>query len=212
MDHKQIKNLMFDLGGVIMDIRRSDCVKAFEELGMKNADSFFGEYKQTGPFLSLEAGDITPAEFRDRMRQLIDHEVTDRQLDTAINRFLTGIPPHRLEQLERLRRHYRVYLLSNTNPIMWDGRIAGQFTGAGHNREYYFDGMLTSFEARVNKPAPEIFIKAARKFDINPAETLFIDDSQANLDAAARLGFHTLLVPPGSEFYSLLKQDGLEVD
>lgn len=58
---------MFDLGGVIMDLRRSDCVEAFSGLGMLDADSFFDEYCQQGPFLQMEVGDISPAEFRDAM-------------------------------------------------------------------------------------------------------------------------------------------------
>ncbi len=204
-----IKNLMFDLGGVIMDICRRDCVEAFEKLGMKDADSFFGEYKQSGPFLQLEAGEITPAQFRDRMRQLITTPVTDEQLDASINRFLTGIPPRRLDQLEALAGKYKIYLLSNTNPIMWHSRIAEQFCGRGKTIDHYFDGTLTSFEARANKPDRRIFEQAVDKFGIKPAETLFLDDSQANLDAAAALGFNTLLIPPGTEFYDELKRINL---
>ncbi|MCH5246032.1 MAG: HAD family phosphatase [Muribaculaceae bacterium] len=206
-----IKNLMFDLGGVIMDICRLDCVAAFDALGMKDANSFFGEYSQSGPFLRLEAGEIDPPTFRDEMRRLITATVTDAELDAALNRFLTGIPARRLRVLEQLRRRYGIYLLSNTNPIMWDSRISEQFCIDGHNREYYFDGTLTSFEAGVNKPAREIFEAALRKFQIEAPETLFLDDSQKNLDAAASMGFNTLLVKPGCEFDHLLKDMGFDV-
>ena len=199
-----VKNLMFDLGGVIMDICRANCVAAFAALGMKDADSFFGEYKQTGPFLQLEAGEIDPATFRERMRRLITATVSDADLDAALNRFLTGIPVHRLRALEALKGRYGIYLLSNTNPIMWNSRIAEQFRADGHDREYYFDGMLTSFEARAIKPAPAIFEEAIARFGIKPEETLFLDDSRSNLDGAAALGFKTMLVEPGAEFETLL--------
>ena len=200
-----IKNLLFDLGGVIMDIRRLNCVASFERLGMKNADSFLGEYSQKGPFLQLEEGAISEEEFRTAVRALIDGEVSDEQIDSAFCDFLVGIPKYRLEQLRQLKKSYNIYMLSNTNSIMWRSRIAEDFRQEGLEREDYFDGIVTSFEARSIKPDAKIFHTVVEKLGINPNETLFLDDSQKNLDAAAQLGFHTLLVTPGSEFFELLK-------
>ncbi|MDE5930291.1 MAG: HAD family phosphatase [Muribaculaceae bacterium] len=195
-----IRNLLFDLGGVIMDIERRNCVAAFDALGLPDANSFFGEYSQKGPFMLLEEGAISVDEFHNRMRAEFPHEVTDSQIDEAFLKFLTGIPVHRLEALRRLRERFGIYLLSNTNVIMWQSKIADEFTKEGRVREDYFDGMVTSFDAKALKPAPEIFIYAEKTLGIKPEETLFIDDSQRNLDAAAALGFNTLLVKPGEEF------------
>lgn len=200
-----IKNLLFDLGGVIMDIRRLNCVASFERLGMKDADNFLGEYSQKGPFLQLEEGAISEEEFRTAVRALIDGEVSDEQIDSAFCDFLVGIPKYRLEQLRQLKKSYNIYMLSNTNSIMWRSRIAEDFRQEGLEREDYFDGIVTSFEARSIKPDAKIFHTVVEKLGINPDETLFLDDSQKNLDAAAQLGFHTLLVTPGSEFFELLK-------
>ena len=130
-----IKNLLFDLGGVIMDIRRLNCVASFERLGMKDADSFLGEYSQKGPFLQLEEGLINEAQFRDAVREYIDGEVTDEQIDKAFCDFLVGIPTYRLEQLRQLKKQYGIYMLSNTNPIMWHSRIAEEFRQEGMERE-----------------------------------------------------------------------------
>lgn len=199
-----IKNLLFDLGGVIMDIRRLNCVASFERLGMKDADSFLGEYSQKGPFLQLEEGAISEAEFRTAVRQFIDGEVSDEQIDSAFCDFLVGIPKYRLEQLRELKKQYGIYMLSNTNSIMWHSRIAEDFRQEGLKREDYFDGIVTSFEARSIKPDAKIFHTVVEKLGIKPEETLFLDDSQKNLDAAAELGFQTLLVTPGSEFFELL--------
>lgn len=200
-----IKNLLFDLGGVIMDIRRLNCVASFERLGMKDADSFLGEYSQKGPFLQLEEGAISEEEFRTAVRALINEEVSDEQIDSAFCDFLVGIPKYRLEQLRQLKKSYNIYMLSNTNSIMWRSRIAEDFRQEGLEREDYFDGIVTSFEAQSIKPDAKIFHTVVEKLGINPDETLFLDDSQKNLDAAAQLGFHTLLVTPGSEFFELLK-------
>lgn len=199
-----IKNLLFDLGGVIMDIKRSRCVKAFEQLGMTDADSFLGEYSQKGPFLKLEEGIITPDEFRDEIRKLIPTTVSDNEIDNAFCQFLVGIPVHRLESLRKLRSDYRIYMLSNTNPIMWNSRIDEEFRQEGYDVNHYFDGIVTSFEAKSIKPNHKIFETVIKQCGINPDETLFFDDSQKNLDAAKKIGFHTALVSIGTEFTELL--------
>ena len=199
-----IANLLFDLGGVIMDIDRSRCVRAFKALGLGNADDYFGEFVQKGPFMLLENGDITPDDFHDIMHRSLPRHITDDAIDAAFCRFLTGIPAHRLADLRNLRRTHRIFLLSNTNPIMWDSFIKTEFEQEGFSREDYFDGIVTSFEANVMKPSPQIFQYACRKFSICPGDTLFVDDSQANLDAAAALGFRTALCPQGSEFIDIV--------
>lgn len=195
-----IKNLLFDLGGVIMDIEKERCVAAFEKLGLRDARSYFGEFSQQGPFMLLEQGAIGVDEFHAALRPGLPAGVSDRSIDDAFCEFLIGIPAQRLDSLLRLRRDYRVYMLSNTNPIMWATKIRTEFEQQGLTREDYFDGIVTSFEAKALKPDRAIFDYACGKLDILPGETLFVDDSQANLDAAAALGFHTALAAPGTEF------------
>lgn len=199
-----IKNLLFDLGGVIMDIEKERCVAAFEELGLRDARSYFGDFSQQGPFMRLEQGTISPDEFHAALRTGLPEGVSDEAIDKAFCKFLTGIPAHRLDELRRLRRSYRVYMLSNTNPIMWKSKIRDDFGQQGLTREDYFDGIVTSFEAKALKPDRAIFDYACRKLGIRPEETLFIDDSQANLDAAAALGFRTALAAPHTEFIQVI--------
>ena len=201
-----IKNLLFDLGGVIMDIDRDRCVEAFRELGMERPEELLDPYCQRGPFLSIEDGSATPAEFRDEIRRHMSRHVDDEEIDTAFGRFLKGIPATRLRQLERLRGSYGVYLISNTNPIMWEGPIARYFMVDGGELEHYFDGVVTSFEARCVKPERGIFELAVERFGIEPAETLFFDDSEANIKAAEAMGFHGMLVRPSEEFFDLMIQ------
>ena len=199
-----IKNLLFDLGGVIMDICRENAVKALEGIGMAGANDFLGEYSQKGPFLALEDGSMSAEEFRAEIRKHINGEVTDDAIDAAFCEFLVGIPVHRLVALRELRKRYKIYILSNTNPIMWDTRIAEEFRHEGKDMSDYFDGIVTSFEAKCIKPDAKIFETAIEQCQIVPEETIFLDDSQKNLNAAAMLGFNTLLVTPGAEFADLL--------
>lgn len=200
-----IKNLLFDLGGVIMDLDRDRCVRAFEALGMKDADDFLGVYGQKGDFLALERGDIDAEEFRRRIRPLFDRDVTDGQIDEAFNRFLIGIPRHRLEELRELRKSYGVYLLSNTNPIMMNSFIAEQFRQEGLEMADYFDGMVMSYKAKCYKPDPKIFEYACTHCGIEAGETLFLDDSAKNVEAARACGFESEQVKPGEEFMDVIE-------
>ena len=201
-----IKNLLFDLGGVIMDIRKERCVEAFEALGLKDASGYFGEFSQQGPFMALERGDISVAEFHEALRPNLPAGTSDEAIDAAFCRFLIGIPAHRLRALEELKAKYNVYLLSNTNPIMWNGMIRSEFEKDGHRREDYFDGMVTSFEAHCAKPSPEIFRVLESRYGIVPEETLFFDDSETNVKAAEKLGFKGDVVKPGTEFTDYLPE------
>lgn len=189
-----------------MDIRRQNCVEAFRKLGMADPDIYLGEYSQAGVFAGIENGSLSVDQFHDQIREIIGRpQITDATIDDAFGRFLLGIPLHRLRQLEELHSQYRLYLLSNTNPIMWADGIARAFKADGHDIDFYFDGIVTSFEAKVMKPDPLIFEIVMARLDIDPRETLFFDDSKVNIDTAADLGFHTVLVQPGTEFHDLLQ-------
>lgn len=201
---KNIKNLIFDLGGVIIDIRRQNCIDALRKLGMPDADQFLGDSIQKGPFLSLEDGSITAAQFRDELRARISRPVTDDDIDHAFGKFLVEIPVDRLRMLESLHHRYRLYILSNTNPIMWNSGIRQLFEADGHNREYYFDGEVASFKARCVKPHKEIFQYAIDHLGINPAESLFFDDSIDNVNASREIGFNAVHVPHGTDITTIV--------
>lgn len=189
-----------------MNIDRNRCVAAFKELGMNNIEEFLGDYGQKGAFGALEEGLISPEEWRAEVRRHIPHEVTDKQIDDAFNRFLLNIPRERLQALRELHKSYRLYLLSNTNAVMWNSKIAEEFTTEGLTVNDYFDGITTSFEAKAMKPAPEIFRKVADDYAILPEETIFFDDSLANCKSAGELGFQYIHVAPGTEFKTLMAE------
>ncbi len=203
-EQKLTPALLFDLGGVIMKIDRMEAVKAFEGLGMADADAFFDPYQQSGSFGLLEAGQITPERFRDDVRPRFRPGVTDDEIDEALCKFLIEIPAERLRRLSELRRKgHKVYMLSNTNRIMWDRFIIPEFRKLGGEMSDYFDDVVTSFEAGVCKPDERIFDYAVKKLGIDPAETTFFDDGPANIKAADALGFKTRHVTETENFISL---------
>ena len=151
----KIKNLLFDLGGVVIDIERQRCVDSLTALGMTNADEMIGLYRQSGPFLQLEAGALSPAEFCNAMRATMPEGVTDAQIEQAICNFIIDIPTHRLVALRQLREKYGTYVLSNTNPIMFEGVIDKLFRKEGRQMSDYFDGVTVSYRAKTTSPRPK---------------------------------------------------------
>lgn len=196
--------LLFDLGGVIMEIDRMRAVEAFGAMGMSDADGFFDPYLQRGLFGRLEEGLISAEEFRREVRPLFGRPASDAEIDAGLCRFLIGIPPERLERLAALRRKgYQVCMLSNTNPIMWEEFILPEFRKEGGDVNDYFDGIVTSFGARCCKPDRRIFDHACEAMGLEPSRTLFFDDGPANIEAARKLGFKTALVAPQNDFMAL---------
>ncbi len=190
---------MFDLGGVVIDLKRERAVEQLTALGLKGVDELLGQYVQKPPFLDLETGRITAGGFFDDLREKCaeggNPGVTDRQLTEAFNAFLVDIPVERLERLRQLRMAgFGVYALSNTNPVMYNSWIANAFRQEGGNICDYFDGIVTSFQEMTCKPDPVIFETVLRRYGLPGNQTLMLDDSEKNCQAAAGCGMHALRV------------------
>lgn len=192
---KLIKNVIIDLGGVVIDLDRDKCVKAFEKLGLDNVDSMLDLYRQEEPFLSVETGRITAAEFYDQLRSLTGKNSTDIEFENAFNEFLVGLPLERLEALRNMRaKGFKLYMISNTNAIMFDGWIKRAFMQEGLRVGDYFDGIITSFAEGVCKPDAQIFETVLNRFNLNHEESVLLDDSEANCNAARKLGINAVRI------------------
>lgn len=196
-----IKNIIFDLGGVIIDLQRERAVEALSKLGIGQAEELLGEYSQKGPFLLLETGEITSSEFFDMLLPKCKEGTNCCDLRDAFEEFLVDIPVERLRTLERLRdKGYKIYVLSNTNPIMFNHWIAREFRKDGKSINDYFDGVVTSFEEGTCKPDPAIFQKVINRYGLNPAETLMLDDSEKNIESARKVGLQVVRILPEGEY------------
>lgn len=187
-----IKNILFDLGGVVLDIDPERTVAAFEALGLESVRENYNFPTQTGLFDRFEVGAISPAEFRDGLRSLFGKPLTDGQIDTAWNAMLLDFSPQRLAALEQVRRHYRCFLLSNTNDIHLEAYLA--ILRQNHQRpslEYLFEALYYSQRVGLRKPDPAIFQLVIDQNGLEPAETLFIDDAAINLEGARQTGLRT---------------------
>ena len=198
-------DIVFDLGGVVLDIDRDRCVRRLEALGLRDAAQMLDLYCQSGEFLALEEGKLTAGGFFDSLRSKAGEGVTDMMITEALCDFIVGLPVERLKALRWLRaRGKRLYVLSNTNPIMYHSVIDTLFRQEGLSIRDYFDGEIVSFQEKVCKPQPEIFEILKRRYCHDGEHTLFLDDSEVNCRAAEGCGIHAAPVPPGTEFAEIL--------
>ena len=192
---KKVKNLIFDLGGVVIDLKRENAVAALTALGIEGVDQLLGLYRQEEPFLSLETGRLTSAEFFDEMRRRARAGVTDREIESAFNAFLIGLPVERLRALRSLREDgFKVYGLSNTNAVMFNSWIREAFMQEGLKVNDYFDGLVLSFEEGMCKPDPDLFMTVVKRYGLDPVETVMLDDSRKNCEAAESVGLRSACV------------------
>jgi len=189
-----IRNLLFDFGGVIVNISKDNAVKRFKEIGFDNIEDYLGEFRQEGIFLQLEEGSISREDFYTELRKLAGKNLSKEDIDYGWLGFLDGVPEYKLELLKELRKKYKVYLLSNTNPIIMEWAHSKEFSPTGEPLSAYFDKMFCSYIIGHTKPSKESFDAVIRGTGLNPEETIFFDDGQSNLDAAEKLGFKTYLV------------------
>ena len=202
----KIKNIAFDLGGVVLALSYENAVKRFEEIGLKDAKSHLDAFHQHGIFGQLEDGSIGKEEFRKELSILIGHEVTAEECYFAWHGYVENVPQKNLEALQELRAEgYKVCLLSNTNPYMMQWARSAEFDGMGHSIDYYFDELYLSYECKVMKPKAEIFQMMLEGQEATAEETLFIDDSPANCAAAEALGIKTLCPQNNEDWTSKLK-------
>ena len=206
MRKKGIKNLIFDFGGVLINLDRQRCIDNFKKLGLGQVEELIGQFSQQGVFMQLEKGLVSSAEFRDNIRGLAGRALTDKQIDAAWNSMLGNIPSYKLDALLKLREKYMVYLLSNTNEIHWKWSCVHAFPHKGFREKDYFEQIFLSYEMKQVKPDTEIFETVLKTTGIRPEETFFIDDSEANCQTAASLGIATYTPQAGEDWTPLFKE------
>lgn len=201
-----IENLIFDLGGVFIDIDRDEAVARFQALGLTSAETFLDPYEQRGIFLEVEDGRLTAATFHRALEALVGHPLEHGAVLHAWLGFVKSVNVELLRFIETLRSQYKVFLLSNTNPYIQEWADSSAFSTDGKPISHYFDRMYRSYEIGCTKPAPAIFEFLLRDSGIRPSASLFIDDGPANLAEGARHGLHTLHVESGEDWREKLTQ------
>jgi putative hydrolase of the HAD superfamily len=189
------KNIIFDLGGVIVNIDYSLTTTAFSKLGLQDFDTLFSQAKQSQLFDLYEKGLISSPDFRMEMKKYLGNHPDDAAIDYAWNAMLLDVPAQRLQLLEKTKSTHRTFLLSNTNDIhieTFNSYLQNTF-GIAH-LSGHFEKLYLSYKVGMRKPDKEIFEMLLSENNLQAQETLFIDDSVQHVESAKKLGIHAYLL------------------
>lgn len=199
-----IKNIIFDLGKVLLNLDFDASIKAFFELGL-NRDVLSPQQAYADPvFYNLEVGKVTPEEFRIRARQILQNpNLSDKQIDDAWCAMILNIPKERVKLLQELSKKYKLFLFSNTNKIHI-ARLHQEFK-IEHGIDFppLFQKVFYSFEIHERKPDLPSYQKVIELSGVNPSETLFIDDLEKNIIGAQKAGLKTYWLNQGKDLSEL---------
>ncbi|GAB4024281.1 HAD family hydrolase [Spirosoma koreense] len=209
-----LKNLIFDLGDVIIPIDMTAPMRNFAMLANLPEQEVMAIWKQHNILSQYETGLVDDDAFRQHVREVLrnQHGTSDRWadevIDTAWNTVLLDIPVERLERIKALKGHYRVFLLSNTSPIHIR-QVNKVLTDMGQpTLEDLFENVFYSYAVRLMKPSPEIYRHVLSQAGLEANETAFFDDNGANIQAAAELGIQAVHVQPPKTILDYLKDLG----
>lgn len=204
---RKIKNIIFDLGSVLLDIDVNRTLESFNKIGV-SGEQLTEIYKEPENFFLLfERGAITAEKFRNSFRALTENQVTDERINKAWSAMVIGFPSEKVELLKCLVKRYTIFLLSNTNNIHVPV-FAKQFrdVAGGTTFEDIFSKIYYSHEIKLSKPDPAIYHYMINNSGIIPEESLFIDDLRHNVNAAIETGLTAHQLKEDEDLKEILQQ------
>lgn len=194
MTQGKIKNLIFDLGGVIINLNTSLTIKAFAELSGRSLEEVI-KFSTTEPAFHLyEKGQITDADFRAVIRTLTSKPLDDTSIDKAWNAMILDLPIEHIKLLRSLKERHNIFLLSNTNNIHMECVNDVRIKASVESFDQLFHYDYYSHIMGKRKPDANIFEQVLEENNLDPAQTLFLDDNYDNINGASNLGINTLHV------------------
>jgi len=186
----KITTIILDLGGVILNLNQNLTIEQFKSLGVSSLNL----HANHTVFAEFEIGKISSKEFVNTIRASTAKPITDAEIINAWNAMLLDLPQKRIEYIKKLREKYTVLLLSNTNSIHIDA-FNKYFETTFNNLNWYdlFDKVYYSYEIGMRKPNTDIYSYVLNQHQLQPKQTLFVDDNEQNLLGASQVGINTLL-------------------
>lgn len=195
---QNIRHIIFDLGGVLLNLDTEKTARAFEELGIAHFSEWQQQAEVQDLLMRFECGEINRRTFFDTINRLSGRDFSEDDITNAWNAMLLEFPLRRLQILQQLQIHFDLVLLSNTNDIHEDCFNAKLKAQTGfQNLNVFFDRVYFSHRMGLRKPNPEIFLQVLSETGFSKEHTLFIDDLEKNTTAAAATGMQTIWLQPG---------------
>lgn len=196
--------IIFDLGGVLINLDYQRTSKAFVDLGLTDFDATYSQLQQTDLFDRFETGAISSFHFINRLLDQLPQGTSGNKVVHAWNAMILDFPADRLAWLLEMKQRYRIFLLSNTNTLHMEAVRRSLEKTVSHQRlEDYFERVYLSCEMGLRKPNAEIFSHVCEEQGLNPATTVFIDDSPQHVEGAATIGLQAIHLKPGQTVQSL---------
>ena len=191
-----IKNIIFDLGGVILDLNYQATIDAFVEIGIKDFSSLYSQKEQKQIFDDFEIGKINSSQFILSIQSLTQNSISKDEIITAWNAMLLGINPKKLDYLLSIKERFRIFLLSNTNEIHIS-KFEGVLAKKNELEKFYdcFEKVHYSSRLSLRKPNVDCFKTVLEVNQLNASETIFIDDSIQHIEGALKCGIKAYLFP-----------------
>ncbi|MCD6010360.1 MAG: HAD-superfamily hydrolase, subfamily variant 3 [Flavipsychrobacter sp.] len=195
---KGIRHIIFDLGGVLLNIDYKLTEQAFIKAGIANFTELYSQLNQTELFDKFEMGLLRREEFLTSLIENCGQPVTEAQVIKSWNAMLLDFPLRRLQLLQQLHLYYDLFLLSNTNEIHEAAFNDILYRSHGlPNIGVLFDKVYFSHRLGLRKPMKEIFERVLDDNGLKAENTLFIDDSPQHIEGAKQLGIQTIYLEPG---------------
>lgn len=192
-----IKAIVFDMGGVLIDLDPKGCIRAFQDrMGFEKIKEIIDPFHQKGIYGELEGGQLSADEFRAAVLADSRPGCVPEDVDYCMSAMLAGMEPYKAGLLRDLSQRYPLYLLSNNNEIALV-TFHQILRDLGLDPDTVFREEFCSFRMKMLKPGLDIYREAIRRIGLPPEEILFVDDSPANVEAARSLGIQTILSPQG---------------
>jgi glucose-1-phosphatase len=195
MDFSEIKNIIFDLGNVIINIDFDLTFKSFEKLTSKNLEEVYEEFENQQIWERYELGELTNEAFIQLLRDVFEISASDGKIISAWNALLLDIPKKRIQRIKELSKKYRLFILSNTSDlhVLDVNRILNESNGIGDLKELV-EVAYYSYEMELRKPGVEIYNAVLDQSNLMASETVFLDDNYDNIVGANKVGLHTIHV------------------
>lgn len=205
MDLQEINAVIFDFGGVLINIQYEATIEAFKELGIDEFDTLFSQAQQSNLFNDYETGQISSEHFVNQLLRKLPHHVTPNQVVHAWNVMIQDVPKEVIKLLDHISNdlNKKIYLLSNTNDLHIQHAYQEWHKVSERSPQEIFDYVYLSQEVHMRKPAAEIFEFVCTDQNLDPTTTLFIDDSIQHIESARALGFKTHHLQKQSDIYQL---------
>lgn len=200
---KPFETIIFDLGGVLINIDYQATTEAFRNLGVEDFELHYNQLQQESLFDAFEKGEISGQHFVNKLMEIVPRGVTPNQIVSAWNAMLGSFPLKKIELLEQTRKTHQTFLLSNTNEIHMPIVYRNWKTVSNLWFNELFENVYLSFEIGKRKPDVETFHWVIEENNLNPEKTLFIDDSPQHLVGAQKAGLKTHFYQSEEEFYAL---------